>query len=165
MSICNKYLERVEYSGGSLQKLGIISMIILAIHNFPEGIATFMTSCKDINLGISLAIAIMMHNIPEGILIAVPLFYSSNKKGRSILYTLISGLAEPLGAILAYILLKDYINSALISYILIFVAGIMIYMSINNIFPEIKKYKINKINYIIFILGLILVIINILLFK
>ena len=81
-------------------------MIAMIIHNIPEGIATFITTNNDITLGISLAIAIALHNIPEGISIALPIYYSTNKKKKAIFYTLISGISEPFGAILAFLFLK-----------------------------------------------------------
>ena len=141
----------------TLYKIGILSIIILVIHNIPEGIATFMSSYKDLNLGISLTIAIMLHNIPEGICIAVPIYYSTKNKFLALKYTLISGLSEPLGAIIAFIFLKNYINDITIAIILIFVAGMMITLAINEIFPEAKRYNNDK--YII--IGLILSIITV----
>ena len=141
----------------SLYKIGILSIIILIIHNIPEGIATFMSSYKDLNLGISLTIAIMLHNIPEGICIAVPIYYSTKNKLLALKYTLISGLSEPLGAIIAFVFLKNYINDITIAIILIFVAGMMITLAINEIFPEAKRYK----NDLYIIIGLILSIITI----
>lgn len=128
----------------NLYRVGVLSMIALMLHNFPEGIATFMASYQDINLGISLGIAIMMHNIPEGISIAVPIYYSTGKRGKALVQTLISGLAEPLGAILTYLLLRKYITTNLINLILIFIAGIMITLAINELLPEALKYKKNK---------------------
>ena len=95
----------------NLYRVGVLSMIALMAHNFPEGIATFMASYNDIGSGISLAIAIMMHNIPEGISISVPISYSTGSKKRGVMYSLISGVAEPIGAILSFILLKKYINN------------------------------------------------------
>lgn len=164
MYLINKKIAILECSGGSLYKLGILSVVVLILHNFPEGIATFITSYNDLYLGINLSLAIMMHNIPEGITIAIPIYYSTNKKNKALLYTFISGISEPIGAIVAYIFLKNYINTLTIGYILIFVAGMMIYISINNIYSEITKYnKKPQINMGL-ILGIILVIINELLF-
>lgn len=139
-------------------------MIALMIHNFPEGIATFMASYNDISTGISLGIAIMLHNIPEGISIAVPVYYATGNKKRGLFLTLISGLAEPLGAFVSYILLKNYINDVTISLVLILVAGIMMSLAIDEMIPEVNKYN-NKVTSIFgMILGLILVLINLYLF-
>ena len=139
-------------------------MIALMVHNFPEGIATFMASYNDLSTGISLGIAIMLHNIPEGISIAVPVYYATNKRSRGLTLSLISGLAEPLGAILAYVLLKDYINETLVSVVLMFVAGIMTTLAINEMIPEVNKYNNKRLSIIGMIIGAILVLVNLILF-
>ena len=151
-------------SGNSLYRVGVLSMIALMIHNFPEGIATFMASYNDISTGISLGIAIMLHNIPEGISIAVPVYYATGSKKRGLFLTFISGLAEPLGAFVSYILLKNYINDITISLVLILVAGIMMSLAIDEMIPEVNKYDNKVISIIGMILGLILVLINLYLF-
>lgn len=151
-------------SGNSLYRVGVLSMIALMIHNFPEGIATFMASYNDISTGISLGIAIMLHNIPEGISIAVPVYYATGSKKRGLFLTLVSGLAEPLGAFVSYILLKNYINDVTISLVLILVAGIMMSLAIDEMIPEVNKYNNKVISIIGMILGLILVLINLYLF-
>ena len=139
-------------------------MLALMLHNFPEGIATFMTAYNDLNMGISLGIAIMLHNIPEGISISVPIYYSTGSKSKGLLYTFISGLAEPLGAVMTYILFKRFINDITISIVLVFVAGIMITLAIEEMLPEANKYKKTQYSIIGLILGVVLVIINLLLF-
>ncbi len=154
----------VNKESSSLYRVGVLSMLALIIHNFPEGIATFMTAYSDISMGISLGIAIMLHNIPEGISIAVPIYYATGNKKRGLLYSLISGLAEPLGAIMAYLILKRYINNITISLVLIFVAGIMISLAINEMLPESNKYNKRVHNLVGLVLGVVLVIINVLLF-
>ena len=148
----------------NLYRVGILSMIALMVHNFPEGIATFMTSYNDLSMGISLAVAIALHNIPEGIGIAVPIYYATNNKSRGIILSFISGLAEPLGAIMAYLILKNFINDRLISITLIFVAGIMITLAIEEMLPESNKYNKQTQNIIGILLGAILVLINLFIF-
>ena len=105
-----------------LYRLGILNMIVLIFHNMPEGIATFLSSYQDLSLGIKLAIAIMLHNIPEGISIAVPIYYSTRNKKLAFRNAFISGMAEPLGALLALVFLKNYISEMMVSIILIIVA-------------------------------------------
>ncbi len=129
-----------------------------------EGIATFMTAYNDISMGISLGIAIALHNIPEGIGISVPIYYSTGKKSRGVILSLLSGLAEPLGAIMAYLILKNFINERLISITLIFVAGIMITLAIEEMLPETNKYNKPIHNLFGLIIGIILVLINLLIF-
>lgn len=161
VNIINKIIKKNDKSTTSnknLYRVGILSMIALLLHNFPEGIATFMSSYKDITLGISLGAAIMMHNIPEGISISVPIYYSTGSKKRGVVYSLISGVAEPIGALLTYLLFKNYINDLSLAIVLILVAGIMITLSINKLLPEALRYK--KDRYIL--LGLIVGIISVL---
>ena len=148
----------------NLYRVGLLSMIALMLHNFPEGIATFMASYNDLSAGISLGIAIMLHNIPEGISISVPIYYATGSKKRGVIYSLISGLAEPLGAILAFIVLKNYINDVTIALVLVIVAGIMITISINEMLPEVNSYNKKNISILGMIIGVLLVIVNLLLF-
>lgn len=159
INLINNKIKNISKSN-SLYRVGILSMLALMIHNFPEGIATFMASYKDIYLGIHLGFAIMMHNIPEGISIAIPIYYSTGNKSRAIKNTLLSGFAEPLGAILTYILFKNFINNITISIVLIFVAGIMITLSINEMLPEVLRYNKNKYVILGLISGVVIVIFN-----
>lgn len=160
VNLLDKKINVTKSKNSNLFKLGILNMIALMLHNFPEGIATFMSSYNDLSIGISLSLAIMMHNIPEGISIAVPLYYSTGKKGRGILYTFISALAEPLGAIIAFVFLKNYINMLTISYVLIIVAGIMITISINELYPEAIRYNEKKYIKLGLLLGVVIILIN-----
>ena len=156
--ILNKLMKN---QNNSLYKLGILSMIALLLHNFPEGIATFIGSVQDINLGLKLSLAIMFHNIPEGISIAVPIYYATKSKKKALTTTLLSGLAEPLGALIAYLFLKNYITDTMISIVLLFVAGIMITLSIEEMLPKAISYRENKFIYFGFISGIILIILGI----
>lgn len=155
--IINKLLQ---LENESLLKIGILSMIALMIHNFPEGIATFMGSIKDTTLGLKLSFAIMLHNIPEGIAIAVPIYYATNSKKKAVLNTFLSGIAEPLGAIFAFLFLKNYINDTILNMILLLVSGIMISMSINEMLPKALSYNKPKYIYLGLLLGIILITLN-----
>ena len=157
-------LIKKETKKEDLYRLGILNMIVLIFHNLPEGIATFLSSYQDLTLGIKLAFAIMLHNIPEGISIAIPIYYSTGNRKLALKNALISGMAEPLGAMLAFVFLKNFISEMMISIILIVVAGLMITLSIQELLPEALKYKENKILYLGLLFGLLLVFINILIF-
>lgn len=139
-----------------LYKLGIISSIAIIMHNIPEGIITYLTSVKSINLGINIALAIAMHNIPEGITIAVPIYYGTKNKKKAFKIVLISALSEPIGALLAHILLRKMITDKTIGIILLLVAGIMSYLSIVELLPKALKYKEKKKTIIFFIIGIII---------
>lgn len=160
----NKLITKYENSKSDLYKLGILNMLALILHNFPEGIATFMSSYKDISLGVKLSLAIALHNIPEGISIAVPIYYATGSKKLALSKTLLSGIAEPIGAIVAYIFLSKYITNTFISIILILVGGIMVTIAIEVILPKTKKYNLKGYLYFGLILGVILVLFNYLVF-
>lgn len=155
----HKLMDKTEATN-DLYKLGILNMLALILHNFPEGIATFMSSYKDIELGLKLGLAIALHNIPEGISIAVPIYYATKSKKNAIFKTFLSGIAEPIGAILAFIFLSKYITDELISIILLLVGGIMITLAIEVILPKAKKYNLNKFLYLGLLIGIILILIN-----
>ena len=160
ISLFNKI--SVYYEGkGSLYRLGVISAIVLMLHNIPEGIITFITSTNNINIGIKIAIAITLHNIPEGITIAIPIYYSTKSIKKAFFYTLFSGISEVFGAFISYIFLYKYININILNIIFIFVAGIMINLSINDILKESIKYDKKNI-YLGFIIGIIFFLISLL---
>jgi ZIP family zinc transporter len=131
----------------NLYRVGILSMLSLMMHNIPEGIAVFISSYSNINVGIKICIAIMLHNIPEGILISVPLYHSGVRKKKVILYTFLSGIAEPIGGLLGFLLLRNILNDVTLSFVLIFVAGLMINLAVKDILVECIKY--NKKKYLI----------------
>lgn len=132
-----------------LYKTGILSMIGIMIHNIPEGIVTYVLSTVDMKLGLIFAIAIILHNIPEGISISVPIYYSKKSKKKAFLYTMISGLSEPLGALLSMIFLYKYISNFLIAILFSLIAGLMSYISIFELMKTSYKYDKNKI-YILY---------------
>lgn len=132
-----------------LYKTGILSMIGIMIHNIPEGIVTYILSTVDMKLGLIFAIAIILHNIPEGISISVPIYYSKKSKKKAFLYTMISGLSEPLGALLSMIFLYKYISNFLIAILFSLIAGLMSYISIFELMKTSFKYDKNKI-YILY---------------
>lgn len=143
-TLINKYIPDIssgDISNKGLFKVGIISMIAIILHNIPEGIATFMTSTKDISLGLSLALAITLHNIPEGISISVPIYYSTKSKFKSLLYTFVSGISELMGAVIAYLFLAPYMNNFVMSILMSLIAGIMVSISIYELIPASLKYK------------------------
>ncbi len=145
---------------GKLYRVGIISMLAIILHNIPEGIATFMASSIDKSLGISLAIAIAMHNIPEGISISVPIYYSTRSFKKSFIYTLISALSEPFGALLAFLFLQNFITDSFMGMLFSFIAGIMIHISFYELLPTSKKYNEYTLTKIFFIIGIIFMCIN-----
>lgn len=153
--IIDKILPHKE---NKLYKLGIFSMIAIIIHNIPEGIATYISSEANLTLGISITIAIAMHNIPEGISIAMPIYYATKNKKKAFLYTFISGMSEPLGAILAYLFLKP--NNTIMGGLFAIIAGIMSYISLVELLPASLTYKEKKKTLIAFLIGIIFMYVN-----
>lgn len=143
-----------------LYKVGFISMIAIILHNIPEGIATFIATSSDITLGISLAIAIAMHNIPEGISISVPIYYSTNSRSKALLYTGVSALSEPFGAILAYLFLRNIMNDIILGILFSLIAGIMLQISFCELIPTASKYNYKKYFYLFFVIGIIFMLIK-----
>ncbi|HON51857.1 MAG TPA: zinc transporter ZupT, partial [Bacteroidales bacterium] len=123
-----------------LMRLGIFSALAIGIHNFPEGLATFIAALQDPTLGISIAFAIAIHNIPEGIAVSVPIYYATKNKKRAFTLSFLSGLAEPIGAIIGYLLLRTVLDQSVLGYVFASVAGIMVYISIDELLPTAEEY-------------------------
>ncbi|MGL5151036.1 MAG: zinc transporter ZupT [Clostridium sp.] len=158
--IPSKEDQYTDNKKNELFNLGIVSMIAIMLHNFPEGIATFMSSYHSLSLGIYISIAIALHNIPEGISIAVPIYYSTKNKFTAVKYAFISGVAEPLGALLTFLFLKPYINDLFLGIIFAVVSGIMLYLALIELIPTAKKYNHNKVYLVSIFLGIIMMLIS-----
>ena len=141
---------------GHLYRVGMISMMAIIAHNLPEGIATFLSSTNNMKLGLMLSIAIALHNIPEGISIAIPIFYSTKSKKKAFLYTLLSGLSEPLGALLAYLFLSSFVTPFLMGLLLSMIAGIMIHIACYELLPEAYSYHLPWKMAFSFIIGIVI---------
>ncbi|WP_047985617.1 zinc transporter ZupT [Ornithinibacillus californiensis] len=123
-----------------LLKMGVFTALAIGIHNFPEGIATFVTAIQDPSLGFAIAIAIAIHNIPEGIAVSVPIYYATNDKKKAFKFSFLSGLAEPIGAIVAFLFLMPFLNDLMFGVIFAGVAGIMVFISLDELLPAAKKF-------------------------
>ena len=158
-NIIDTNVEKKSKKASKLYKLGIITMLVIIMHNIPEGIATFITTTNNLKLGIVLTIAIALHNIPEGISISIPIYYSTNSKFRTFIYTLISGLSEPFGAIIAYLFLSRAVGDTALGIIYSIIAGMMVNISINELYKESINYN-KKNTFIYFIIGSFIMILN-----
>ncbi len=134
-------------SSGRLMRMGLFTALAITIHNFPEGLATFLAALQDPKLGAAIAIAIALHNIPEGISVSVPIYYATGDRRKAFLYSLLSGLAEPLGAIIAYIGLSFFAGGEsgvlppqFMGIMFGGVAGIMVYISLDELLPTSRAY-------------------------
>ena len=132
--------SKVVTQNPDLLKMGVFTALAIGIHNFPEGIATFISAIQDPALGFAIAIAIAIHNIPEGIAVAVPIYYATNDKKKAFKFSFLSGLAEPVGAIVAFLILMPFLNDLMFGVIFAGVAGIMVFISLDELLPAAKKY-------------------------
>jgi ZIP family zinc transporter len=147
----------------ALLRLGLFSAGAIAIHNFPEGLATFASAIKDPTLGISIAVAVAIHNIPEGIAVAVPVYYATGRRRKALYYSFLSGLSEPLGALLGFLLLRFFINEVMFGWIFAGVAGIMVYISLDELLPAAEKYGQHHLAIYGLILGMAVMALSLLL--
>ena len=148
----------------ALKRMGFMTALAIGIHNFPEGLATFTSSLKDPHLGIAIAAAIAIHNIPEGIATSVPIYYSSGSRKKAFLVSFFSGITEPLGAIIGYLILRPFFNDAVFGVLFGVIAGIMIFISIEELLPMAREYEKSKVTIIGTILGMAIIAVSLLLF-
>jgi ZIP family zinc transporter len=148
--------DQSEYRG--LKRMGILSAIVIAIHNLPEGMATFTASLADAEIAFPIAIAIALHNIPEGIAVSMPVYFATGNKKKAFWLSFLSGLAEVLGAVVAFVLiyfvfeLSDMILGIMFSAI----AGIMVFISIDELLPASKEYGVHHLSIYGMIAGMII---------
>lgn len=134
-----------------LMKTSLMTAVAITIHNFPEGLATFISGVGAPKLGIAIAIAVAIHNIPEGIAVSIPVYYASGSRKKAFVMSLLSGLTEPLGAIAAYLILAPFINDLVFGLIFAAIAGIMVFISFDELLPTAREYGEHHLS----ILGLI----------
>lgn len=129
-----------ESHKANLMRMGLFTALAIAIHNFPEGLATFTAALSDPSLGIPIAVAIAIHNIPEGIAVAVPIFYATESRKKAFRLSFLSGLSEPIGALVGFLLLYQFFNDIIFGLIFASVAGIMVYVSLDELLPSAREY-------------------------
>ena len=156
--------DKNETSDKKLFRLGLFSALALSIHNFPEGLATFISALDDPAYGVSIAFAITIHNIPEGIAVAIPIYYATKSRKKAFTYSFLSGLTEPIGALIGYFVLLQFIDESIFGAIFASVAGMMVYISINELLPTAQEYAGKKISTYGFIAGMFVMAISLVLF-
>ncbi|MFH2059323.1 MAG: zinc transporter ZupT [Pseudomonadota bacterium] len=160
-------VEDIDEEAGkkkALLRMGMFSALAIAIHNFPEGLATFTSALADPTLGISIAVAIAIHNIPEGIAVSVPLYYATGSKKKAFFYSFASGLSEPVGALVGYGLFYKYFNDITFGVLFAGVAGIMVFISIDELLPTAEKYGEHHLAIYGLIAGMLVMAFSLLLF-
>jgi len=123
-----------------LMRAGVLTALAIGLHNLPEGLATFVSALNDVRLGSFIAIAIAIHNVPEGIAVSVPIFYATGSKRRAFVYSFLSGLSEPIGAAVGYVALLAYLEPVTLTAVLGFAAGVMVYISLDELLPMAHRY-------------------------
>ncbi|MFM2022935.1 MAG: zinc transporter ZupT [Actinomycetota bacterium] len=134
-----KSFDDVEKQRNALLRMGLFVALAIAIHNFPEGLATFLLVLDDPEIGVALAIAVAMHNIPEGIAVSVPVYYATKSKLKAFRLSFLSGLAEPAGAVIGYLILAQFLNHLVLGVIFAMVAGVMIFLAIDTLLPTARN--------------------------
>ncbi len=138
----------------ALSRMGMLTALAIAIHNFPEGMVTFTSALKNPSLGVAVCLAIAIHNIPEGIATAMPIFYSEGKRGKAFFISFLSGIAEPIGAVIGYLILRPFLNDMLFGILFAAIAGIMVFISIEELLPMARNYDKGKLTIIGFVCGM-----------
>ena len=155
-----------------LLRMGLFTALAIGIHNFPEGLATFLAALQDPSLGIAIAIAIALHNIPEGISVSVPIFYATGSRKKAFIYSALSGLAEPIGAIIGYAAIRVFLggNSGMVppeimGILFGGVAGIMVYISLDELLPTSRAYGKGHDSLFGLVAGMLVMALSLLLMK
>lgn len=136
--------QRDKRANKKLLRSGILVALVLALHNFPEGMTTFFATYQDVSAGVVLAIAIAIHNIPEGIAVAAPVYAATGSRRKALAWATVSGLTEPLGALAAYALLNVFIPTELFGIMFGLIAGMMVFIAIDELLPAARRYQTDK---------------------
>lgn len=147
-----------------LMRLGLFTALAIGIHNFPEGMATFVSAFQDPSVAIPIVAAIAIHNIPEGIAVSVPIYQATGSRKRAFLYSFLSGLAEPIGALMGWLILIPIMSDMVYGIIFAGVAGIMVFISVDELLPAAREYGEHHLSIYGLIVGMMVMAASLLLF-
>jgi zinc transporter, ZIP family len=150
--------------GQKLMRMGTMTALAIGIHNFPEGLATFTAAIQDPSLGIAIAVAIAIHNIPEGIAVSVPIYYATGSRKKAFKLSFLSGLAEPVGALVGYLILMPFMSPLLFGMIFASVAGIMVFISLDELLPAAREYGEHHLSIYGMVAGMAVMAVSLLMF-
>lgn len=156
--------ESTDIDRSKLMRMGMFTALAIAIHNFPEGLATFTSAIKDPTLGIAIAVAIAIHNIPEGIAVSIPIYFATDDKMKAFKLSFLSGLSEPIGAIIGYLILFRFFNDVVFGVLFASVAGIMVFISLDELLPTAREYGETHLSIYGLIAGMMVMAVSLLLF-
>ena len=157
-------LEQGKAKDAELMRMGLFTALAIGIHNFPEGLATFASALHDPNLGVSIAIAIAIHNIPEGMSVSVPIYFATGSRKKAFWYSFLSGISEPIGALVGYGLLKAFFSETVFGLVFASVGGIMVFISLDELLPTAKKYGTGHVAIYGVVAGMAVMAVSLLLF-
>ncbi|ERJ12059.1 zinc transporter ZupT [Haloplasma contractile] len=147
-----------------LARMGMLTALAIGIHNFPEGLATFTSALKDPSLGIAIAVAIAIHNIPEGLAVSVPIYYATGDRMKAFFYSFLSGLSEPIGALIGFLILMPFFNDFIYGILFASVAGIMVFISLDELLPTAREYGEPHLSIYGLVSGMMVMAVSLLLF-
>ena len=147
-----------------LMRMGVFTALAIAIHNFPEGLATFVSALQDPGIAIPIVTAIAIHNIPEGIAVSVPIYQATGSRKKAFLYSFLSGLAEPVGGVIGWLILMPVMSDVVFGIIFAGVAGIMVFISVDELLPAAREYGEHHISIYGLIAGMMVMAVSLLLF-
>lgn len=148
-----------------VKRIGFMAAAAITAHNFPEGLATFFATLESPTLGASLAFAIAIHNIPEGISIAAPIYFATHNRALTLFACLLSGLAEPLGALIGYLVLKPTLSPAIFGAVFGIIAGAMVFLAMDELLPAAKRYSIGHETVYGLVSGMVVMVVSLMLFN
>ncbi|GGG50524.1 zinc transporter ZupT [Kocuria dechangensis] len=147
-----------------LMRMGTLTALAIALHNFPEGFATFVSALQEPSIAIPVAVAIALHNIPEGISVSVPIYHATGNRRKAFTWSFLSGLAEPVGGILGYLLLRPFLTDTLFGVVFAGVAGIMVFVSLDKLLPTAREYGEHHLSIYGLVAGMAVMALSLLLF-
>ncbi len=159
-----EHAEKQNVQPGRLMRTGIFTALAIAIHNFPEGLATFVSALQQPGVAIPIVAAIAIHNIPEGIAVSVPIYQATGSRKKAFCYSFLSGLAEPLGAVLGWLVLRPFMNDTVFGVLFAGVAGIMVFISFDELLPAAREYGEHHLSIYGLISGMAVMAVSLLLF-
>jgi zinc transporter, ZIP family len=152
--IIDRFTAQYGHKQENLSKIGFLSLILITIHNIPEGISVYSVAKEELSMSLPLLLAIGLHNLPEGIIISVPIYAATKNKLKTFFYTALAALSEPIGGISGYYVMKSIFNDLTLGLIFCFISGIMVFLSVDQLLPEARENgDHHKVGYA-FILGM-----------
>ena len=149
--------------GNMLERMGIMTALAIAIHNFPEGLATFTSALRDAHLGVAIAVALAIHNIPEGIATSLPIFYSTGNRKKAFAVSFLSGMTEPVGAVIGYLVLRPFFSDFVFGALFATVAGIMVFIALEELLPMARELEKSRITIIGAMAGMMVMVVSLIL--